>query len=78
MSELSEADLDHLRSWELAIACLRVELQSGRKLSPKEMIDLVDMAMPSQEAQARALGLRPEPQERLGHSASVAIARGAD
>ena len=38
----TEADLDHLRSWELAIACLRVELQSGRKLSPQEMIERVD------------------------------------
>ena len=42
MSELSEAELDSLLSYDFAISCLRVEKESGRKLSPQEMVERVD------------------------------------
>ena len=29
---------DSLSSWELAIACLRAEVEAGRKLTPDEML----------------------------------------
>lgn len=42
MSDLSEAELDSILSYEFACSCLRVEQESGRKLSPKEMVERVD------------------------------------
>jgi DNA (cytosine-5)-methyltransferase 1 len=56
---MTDADLDHYLSWDLAIACLRVEKESGQKLSPKEMIERVEgekssVAMPLRGPGARA------------------------
>lgn len=35
---------DSYDSWLFAIACLRAELEAGRKLTPKEMLEAVDRA----------------------------------
>jgi len=70
---MTEGEKDHFLSWELAIACLRVEQEAGRKLSPQEMIERVDgegLAMPS----ARALAQEGRAQEVSALRASIAIA----
>lgn len=43
---MTEAEEDQYLSMQFAWACLRVEMQAGRKLSPEEMIRLVDEESP--------------------------------
>lgn len=39
---MTQGERDHFLSWEFAIACLRAEKESGRKLTPAEMVELAE------------------------------------
>jgi len=41
---------DSYNSWRLAIACLRAQLEAGRPLTPKEMLEAVDREQAKERA----------------------------
>jgi len=41
---------DSYECWRLAIACLRVQHEAGRKLTPKEMLEAVDREQAKERA----------------------------
>ena len=46
---------DTLSEWELAVSCLRVEVEAGRKLTPSEMLAAVDSGDGPHRAPERSL-----------------------
>ena len=39
---MTDGETDSYESWRLAIECLRVQHEAGRKLTPKEMLAMID------------------------------------
>jgi len=55
MTDRPDSERDQFLSWELAISCLRVEFEAGRKLTPREMIERSDALRRAQGEDTAAL-----------------------